>query len=180
MISHAAFYNDIEHAMFISTLRIARRRRKRPFLLYCSFLFVLVNNFDIQELIKTESFRRRESDEYQKIINQLRNRMSDKVEKRVNESLLKRAIRRCNPQRGRIVWHARYRCKREKIIEIIQWLRDSSLISFNFLTSLCGMHFPDNKGEELGVVYHMHSFANNKRIRLQYRFSIKDPKSYQP
>jgi len=38
------------------------------------------------------------------------------------------------------------------------------------------MHFPDNKGEELGVVYHMHNFANNKRIRLHILFSISDPK----
>ena len=89
--------------------------------------------------------------------------MSDKVENGLIESLLKEqfgdAIRSVEESYGMLDIVV----KREKIIEIITWLRDSSLLSFNFLTSLCGMHFPDNKGEELGVVYHMHSFANNKR-----------------
>ena len=101
--------------------------------------------------------------------------MSDKVENGLIESLLKEqfgdAIRSVEESYGMLDIVV----KREKIIEIITWLRDSSLMSFNFLTSLCGMHFPDNKGEELGVVYHMHSFANNKRIRLHILFSISDP-----
>ena len=102
--------------------------------------------------------------------------MSDKVENGLIEGLLKEqfgdAIRSVEETYGMLDIVV----KREKIIEIIQWLRDSNLLSFNFLTSLCGMHFPDNKGEELGVVYHMHSFANNKRIRLHILFSISDPK----
>ena len=101
--------------------------------------------------------------------------MSDKVENGLIESLLKEqfgdAIRSVEESYGMLDIVV----KREKIIEIITWLRDSSLMSFNFLTSLCGMHFPDNKGEELGVVYHMHSFANNKRIRLHILLSISDP-----
>lgn len=101
--------------------------------------------------------------------------MSDKVENGLIESLLKEqfgdAIRSVEESYGMLDIVV----KREKIIEIITWLRDSSLLSFNFLTSLCGMHFPDNKGEELGVVYHMHSFANNKRILLHILFSISDP-----
>ena len=101
--------------------------------------------------------------------------MSDKVENGLIESLLKEqfgdAIRSVEESYGMLDIVV----KREKIIEIITWLCDSSLLSFNFLTSLCGMHFPDNKGEELGVVYHMHSFANNKRIRLHILFSISDP-----
>jgi NADH-quinone oxidoreductase subunit C len=101
--------------------------------------------------------------------------MSDKVENGLIESLLKEqfgdAIRSVEESYGMLDIVV----KRENIIEIITWLRDSSLLSFNFLTSLCGMHFPENKGEELGVVYHMHSFANNKRIRLHILFSSSDP-----
>ena len=74
--------------------------------------------------------------------------MSDKVENGLIESLLKEqfgdAIRSVEESYGMLDIVV----KREKIIEIITWLRDSSLMSFNFLTSLCGMHFPDNKGEE--------------------------------
>lgn len=65
--------------------------------------------------------------------------------------------------------------KREKIIDILQWLRDHTLLQFNFLTSMNGMHFPDNKNQELGMVYHLHSFINNVRIRLHIYFPISDP-----
>ncbi len=64
--------------------------------------------------------------------------------------------------------------ERGKIIEIIQWLKNSSLLQFNFLTSLCGVHFPHNKGEELSVVYHLHSLTNNIRIRIHIFFASND------
>lgn len=63
---------------------------------------------------------------------------------------------------------------REKIIPILQWMRDSNLLQFNFLTSMCGVHFPDNKGEELSMVYHLHSFKNNIRLRLHIFFGEND------
>ncbi|MEZ5015362.1 MAG: NADH-quinone oxidoreductase subunit C [Chitinophagales bacterium] len=65
--------------------------------------------------------------------------------------------------------------RRENSVEILQWLKEHSLLQFNFLTSLCGMHFPDNAGEELSVVYHLHSFSNNVRIRVHIFFPINDP-----
>jgi len=100
--------------------------------------------------------------------------MSNQIENSLVESLLKEqfgeAIRSVNESYGMLDIVV----KRENIFEIMQWLRDSSLLSFNFLTSLCGVHFPNNKGEELSVVYHMHSFANNKRIRLHIFFPQTD------
>jgi NADH-quinone oxidoreductase subunit C len=63
---------------------------------------------------------------------------------------------------------------REKIVEILTWLRDHSILQFNFLTSLCGMHFPEVKQAELSVVYHLHSFVNNVRIRLHIFFPGND------
>lgn len=65
--------------------------------------------------------------------------------------------------------------QREHIIEILQWLRDHSIFQFNFLTSLNGMHFPEEKNKELSVVYHLHSFFTNVRIRLHVFFPIHDP-----
>ena len=56
--------------------------------------------------------------------------------------------------------------ERGTIIEIVKWLRDDNILKFNFLTSLCGVHFPEKTNEELEVVYHLHSFTNNIRIRL--------------
>jgi len=64
--------------------------------------------------------------------------------------------------------------QREKIIDILQWLRDHSLLQFNFLTSLNGMHFPGQNQKEMSVVYHLHSFINNVRIRLHVFFSLQD------
>lgn len=61
--------------------------------------------------------------------------------------------------------------QREKIIDILQWLRDHSILQFNFLTSMNGMHFPDAKNKELSVVYHLHSFYTNVRMRLHVFFS---------
>jgi NADH-quinone oxidoreductase subunit C len=66
--------------------------------------------------------------------------------------------------------------KRERIIDVLKWLKEHPLLQFNFLTTLCGMHFPENKNEELAIVYHMHSFSNNVRIRLHTFFPIDDPK----
>ncbi len=56
--------------------------------------------------------------------------------------------------------------EKNKTIEIIGWLKNNEVLQFNFLTSLCGVHFPDKKNEELAVVYHLHSFINNIRLRV--------------
>lgn len=64
--------------------------------------------------------------------------------------------------------------KRENIIDILTWLKNSSLLQFNFLTSMNAVHFPANKGEELSMVYHLHSFTNNIRIRLHIFFPEND------
>ncbi|QCX52632.1 NADH-quinone oxidoreductase subunit C [Elizabethkingia sp. JS20170427COW] len=56
--------------------------------------------------------------------------------------------------------------KKEEIKKIIHYLKESSY-EFGFLTDICGIHFPDNKEKELGVIYHLHSLVNNFRLRLK-------------
>lgn len=56
--------------------------------------------------------------------------------------------------------------KKEEIKKVIEHLKTSTL-DFNFLTDLCGIHFPDNKEKEVGVVYHLHSLLSNFRLRLK-------------
>lgn len=63
---------------------------------------------------------------------------------------------------------------RDNVQEIIGWLKDHQEISMNFLTDLCGVHYPDNAGKELGVVYHLHSWTNNYRIRVKTFFPKDD------
>lgn len=65
--------------------------------------------------------------------------------------------------------------KREKIVELMTYLYNHKEFQFQFLTDLCGIHYPDNKGQELGVVYHLHSLITNTRLRIKIFFPITDP-----
>lgn len=65
--------------------------------------------------------------------------------------------------------------KREKIFEVVKFLKEDSELDFGFLTTLCGLHYPDNKGQELGVMYQLHNMPKNWRIRLKTFFPINDP-----
>ncbi|MBL1223305.1 NADH-quinone oxidoreductase subunit C [Chryseobacterium sp. L7] len=56
--------------------------------------------------------------------------------------------------------------KKEDIKKIIHYLRDSSL-EFNFLTDICGIHYPEFPEKEIGVVYHLHNMMANFRLRLK-------------
>lgn len=64
---------------------------------------------------------------------------------------------------------------RMDLIDLVSWLKNEGTLRFQFLTDLCGVHFPENKGKELGVVCHLHSLENNIRLRIKSFFSIEDP-----
>ncbi len=64
--------------------------------------------------------------------------------------------------------------RKESVPDILLFLRDNNELQYNFLTTLCGMHYPEK--EQLGVVYHLHSFVNNHRIRIKTVTNIDDPK----
>jgi NADH-quinone oxidoreductase subunit C len=64
---------------------------------------------------------------------------------------------------------------RENAIEIMEWLKEDAELQFIFLTDLCGVHFPEQSGQELGVIYHLHSFIHNIRLRLRTFFPANDP-----
>ncbi len=56
----------------------------------------------------------------------------------------------------------------DSITEVMLFLRDNPTLRFNFLTTLCGMHFPDaDKDRQFSVVYHMHNWIDNVRIRIK-------------
>lgn len=56
--------------------------------------------------------------------------------------------------------------KKEDIKKVIHHLKSSSL-DFLFLTDICGIHYPENKEKEIGVVYHLHNLKDNFRLRLK-------------
>lgn len=42
------------------------------------------------------------------------------------------------------------------------------MLRFQFLTDLCAIHYPDNEVErQFVVVYHMHNWYDNKRIKIK-------------
>ncbi len=65
--------------------------------------------------------------------------------------------------------------KREHICDIVRFLYNDEELAFQYLTTLAGLHYPDNKGQELGVMYQLHNLPKNLRIRLKIFFSINDP-----
>lgn len=56
--------------------------------------------------------------------------------------------------------------KKDDIKKVIHHLKDSSL-EINFLTDICGIHYPEDKEKELGVIYHLHNMKTGFRIRLK-------------
>ena len=51
---------------------------------------------------------------------------------------------------------------------IILFLKNDPELRFNFLTDLCGIHYPDNtEDRQFAIVYHMHNWYENKRIRIK-------------
>jgi len=55
----------------------------------------------------------------------------------------------------------------DKNVEIIEALKNHAHFDFIFLTDICGIHYPDNKGKEVGIIYHLHSLVHNFRLRLK-------------
>jgi NADH-quinone oxidoreductase subunit C len=60
-------------------------------------------------------------------------------------------------------------------LKVLQFLYDEPSLGFTFLTDLCGVNYPDNKGAELVVVYHLHNLAENIRVRFSVATAIEDP-----
>lgn len=59
--------------------------------------------------------------------------------------------------------------KKDAVIPAIQYLYDDETLKFRFLTTMCGLHYPDQK-DELGMMYQLHSLENNLRIRIKTFF----------
>ena len=60
-------------------------------------------------------------------------------------------------------------------LKVMQFLYDDDEMNFRFLTTLCAVHYPDNEGRELAMVYHLHNLTDNVRIRFKAYLDIKKP-----
>ena len=67
---------------------------------------------------------------------------------------------------------------KEMNLKVLQFLFDDETLRFRFLTDLQAVHYPDNKGAELAVVYHLHNLVDNIRIRFKVFTDIATPDVY--
>lgn len=64
--------------------------------------------------------------------------------------------------------------KKEKIIEIIRHLYNHPQTGFKFLTTLCGIHYPDIN--QIAVMYQVHNMVSNERLRLKVYLPADNPR----
>ena len=78
-------------------------------------------------------------------------------------------------------WHEPYgmltfTAPKDLNLKVMQFLYEE--MGFQFLTDLQAVHYPENKGEELAVVYHLHNLVENVRIRFKVFADIAKPDVY--
>ncbi|SHM00571.1 NADH-quinone oxidoreductase subunit C [Flavobacterium xinjiangense] len=65
----------------------------------------------------------------------------------------------------------------DQITAVILFLKNDPELRFHFLTDLCGVHYPDNEvNRQFAVVYHLHNWYENKRIRIKAFIDGENPK----
>lgn len=65
--------------------------------------------------------------------------------------------------------------KADQVVEVLRFLFDSDTLRFRFLTDICGVHYPENTGAELAVIYHLHALEHNVRLRLKAFVPVANP-----
>ena len=71
-----------------------------------------------------------------------------------------------------------FTAEKEINLKVLQFLFDDAELKFTFLTDLQAVHYPDSKGAELAVVYHLHNWTDNIRIRFKVFTDINKPDIY--
>lgn len=62
----------------------------------------------------------------------------------------------------------------EKIIELLNFMKQDPEMSFSFLTDITAVHYPSDE-KEFCVVYHLHSWKNRLRVRIKVSIGGKNP-----
>lgn len=71
-----------------------------------------------------------------------------------------------------------FEAPKEINLKVLNFLYDDETLKFRFLTDLCAIHYPEEKGRELAVVYHLHNLQDNVRIRVKVFTSSDQPDVY--
>ena len=62
----------------------------------------------------------------------------------------------------------------ESLFSTIEFLKDDHDAGYDFLTDICGIHYPENE-LPLGIIYHLHNLMENRRIRIKTFVSLINP-----
>jgi NADH-quinone oxidoreductase subunit C len=71
-----------------------------------------------------------------------------------------------------------FEAPKEINLKVLNYLYDDEILQFRFMTDLCAVHYPADKGRELAVVYHLHNLVDNVRIRFKVFADINKPDVY--
>lgn len=58
--------------------------------------------------------------------------------------------------------------------DVLKYLHDEPSLNFHFLTTLCGLHYPDSS-KPFGVMYQLHNMPENVRVRIKAFTGGNDP-----
>lgn len=64
---------------------------------------------------------------------------------------------------------------KDKLLRVVQVARDDSVLRFESCTSVSGVHYPDDAGAELHIVYSLLSMTHNRRMRVEVAVSDEEP-----
>ena len=81
------------------------------------------------------------------------------------------AIERVVVDRGELTLHI----KRDRLVEVAFKLRDTASLRFEMCLGVSGVHYPEQSGRELHVVYVLLSLTHNRRVRLEVSVPDSDP-----
>jgi NADH-quinone oxidoreductase subunit C len=62
-----------------------------------------------------------------------------------------------------------FHIEKKDLLEVLQFLK--SEMGFKFLTTMCGIHYPDQGEQEFVMMYQLHCLQTNERIRLKCMMS---------
>lgn len=62
---------------------------------------------------------------------------------------------------------------KDKIINVLTFMKQNGKINFNFLTDITAVHYPEKN--QIAVVYHLHSMVSGIRTRVKVFIHENDP-----
>ena len=62
---------------------------------------------------------------------------------------------------------------KDRIIDVLSFLKENGKIDFNFLTDITAVHYPETN--QIAVVYHVHSMVSGIRVRIKVFLKENDP-----